>query len=173
MSPDDTTPKTDRLGELLRQADPAAQTPGLPAEDAHEIRRNMLHVAEEARRPFLQALAGRVPRPAWAAVAVLLLLAVVWTWRTGDDPSPTSPETPIRITETPREAPPSETPPAVPEPPAPKLESPTPEARVTHRDPADEPAADAASRPHTPRQVHMQAPGGTRIVWVLDPDLTL
>lgn len=166
MSPDDPTRKTDDLGELLRRADPAAETPGLPAEDARVIRRRMLEEAD-TRLPVLPF------RPAWAAVAVLLLLAMVWIWRTGEHSAPRPPETPIRVTETPRDSSPSPTPSVVPEAPEPPGETSPPQTAAARRPPTVEASEDPIAEKRTSRQVQMQAPGGTRIVWVLDPDLTL
>lgn len=169
---DETTQKSDRLRRLLRQADPAARTPGLPAADARGIRRRMLDEAERAERRWL---AGWLFRPAWAAAAAALVLVVVLVlvWRSGEAPAPSTPEPPVQTVATPREPSSPETPTPATEPEDSPREPRAPEPRLARAEPAGASSSETASNQRSRRQVQMEAPGGTRIVWVLDPDSTL
>lgn len=163
----------DRLTRLLRRGDPATEGGELSPAEAARMRHALVAVLEARKRPLL--LRWR-PVLATAAAAAFSLALVLNRWKTEDEPAPvaaaqgpTSPAAAVvpRAASEPLSAAPRRT-----------VRSPAargvkPSSRPTLRPhtrperaatkPADTPAVHAA------RQIEFETPGGTRVVWVLDP----
>jgi len=172
--------RDDELREVLRGWDPARGDVGLDPAEAARMRRAVVEAG--TRRP------AWVPRLAWGSLAAAALVLVALAGR--GLVRETAPEPPPAVATTPGATEPGEepttlaaaTPPDSPEPeplPIPPASEPAgvtvassaaapvvPEPVVT----ANLPEAAAA---RDPRQVQFTAPGGTRIIWTLDPDFRL
>ncbi|HEX4953470.1 MAG TPA: hypothetical protein VF017_08765 [Thermoanaerobaculia bacterium] len=159
------------LSRLLRQADPARDGGDLAPEQVARMRRTVLQASREAAEPTPTRLAWRFA----LAAAALGGLALVLLWASRA-PQPVEPPAvaslelalPAPAALPAEAAPPTEAPPLAP------ARSPRRRPAFAHaagRDvAATEPAAVAlAGR----RQLHLQSPSGTRVVWVLDPDFSL
>ena len=160
--------KPDRLREILRLGDPAAQEPGLIADEIHAMRRAVLTATPEPRRQL-----SWFPLVATGTAALLALaLAVTFgPWHRSPAPgSPTQTRVQVAVVPTPVAAPPvTQKATAVP-----ALE---PGKGSTHaRRPArvrkvlpihqnDAPATLTASLPV--REIQFSTPGGTRVIWEL------
>jgi hypothetical protein len=162
----DTNP--DRLRQALRQGDPAAQEPGLTADEVHTMRRAVLTAIPEPRRPM-----AWFPLVATGAAALLALaLAVAF----GPWHRPSVPRSPIQMAAVPVPAPAAT--PAVPSVTAPV---PVKISRPARRHPAravrapkalpippihqDDAPVLTASLPV--REIQFSTPGGTRVIWEL------
>jgi len=173
----DRDKRDDDLRELLREWDPARDDEGLAPTEAGRMRRAVVEAS--VRR------SAWAPRLAWgsAAAAALLLVALAGRgllWETRS-PLPAVDKTPGvggpgdgSPTVTPTTAAPASELPAIPpvtEPAATAAASSAPgpvepERVVTASLPEAVPARD-------PRQIQFTAPGGTRIIWTLDPEFRL
>jgi len=183
-------PGKEDLREWLRHGDPLSE--GIPTEpEMRQLRAQVLlgagrQVETEPSRHALAfaAIGGPWSRTVWTGGIVLALAAVFVLWLTGWTPSrntreasivhPTPPQEqrparpPARQAQTADTSRPSGVRPAVqrvrPEPPR--------KQRVaSFVRPA--PAEAGADGSRTPLQVQFTTPGGTRIVWVLNPDFVL
>lgn len=157
---------SDKLRSILRKGDPASGDPGLSPEEVREMRRIVLSaVPEPQRRGWL------VPALATAAVLILAAIIALSLWRPekvemarGPEPSPspipsvrpekTSPHRPSAGLPTAQEREPEPRPKKKPVRPAPKPEPP----------PEPEPVVVAHQT-----QIQFSTPGGTRVIWVLNP----
>ena len=157
----------ERLRQVLRDGDPAAQEAGLTPDEVHAMRRAVLTSIPESRRRF-----------AWLPVlatgtAALIVLALIFARTPGHRPPASLPAAPqIAVIPTPVPAPP-----VLPAPAAPSQRS-TKSVRPAHRrtvrppqaPPArhDEPMT-LASLPETStvREIRFSTPCGTRIIWEL------
>jgi hypothetical protein len=168
------------LKDALKQGDPAAGDPGLSPEEIHAMRRTVLSAAPEPRRR-----GWLVPVVGTAAVLILAALIGLSLWR--QQPAPAHP---TKLASEGRAVAPS---PAQrgrvgegASPPAPKDPLPFPPPRQGAGEGASRPARDvkvARVRPRpvaTPKpeptvevaethQIQFSTPGGTRIIWVLNP----
>jgi hypothetical protein len=170
--------RDERLRRLLREADPAADDPGLTIEEAREMRRTVLTAVPEPRRRWLA-----VPALAGAAVAALAVALALAMWQGQESPT-VPPKAPNRIAAVPRTEPVPAAP-AEPQTPAvratperPPAEAPKPprrrpprRKRSGHRAPVSTPMAAAVVASET-HQIQFATPGGTRIIWVLTSDKT-
>jgi hypothetical protein len=148
--------REDRLQELLRRGDPAADE-GLTPDEIHAMRRAVLTAAPEPRRRSLLL-------PAFVAACGVLFALGLW-WLGGRE----------LVVEPPREAsviPPMVTP-APPQPPPVETiaqADPSPSVAVRSTRPrVPHPPLAPRDEPHS-RQVQFSTPGGTRVVWVLTTD---
>lgn len=161
--------RDDRLRRLLREADPAANDPGLTLDEARNMRRTVLAAVPERRRSFFPifATAGAV------LVAALILIAVLI-------PRSEKPLAPPRIAVVPPKAvqPPPPSPPSREEPRVAEEKTeekaPVRRKRRVPRPPIVQPApmepeATAVIASAEPQQIQFSTPGGTRIIWVLSP----
>jgi hypothetical protein len=166
----DTNP--DRLRQALRQGDPAAQEPGLTADEVHTMRRTVLTAIPEPRRPM-----AWFPLVATGAAALLALALAVAFWHRS--PVPDSPvQAPVRMA-----AVPVPIPAAVPtvRPVAATSQGPVKVSRPALRHPARTVRAPKAlpvspiRQDDTPvltaslpvREIQFSTPGGTRVIWEL------
>ena len=165
--------RNDRLRDLLREGDPAAGDPGLSPEEVQAMRRTVLSAVPEPRRRGWLV-------PALATAAALVLAAVLVLWRTAPE-TPDAPDTPkpgpiVAAPMTPAPA-------AEPVRPAPAPQ-PEPPVRIAVEKPEErpEPLAVAPAVPALPeqqavlpaapegqRQIQFSTPGGTRVIWMLNP----
>ena len=157
----------ERLGQRLREGDPAMGENGLNPGEIHAMRRAVLAAAPEPRRRLLPALA-------LAGAAAAALLIALFALR----PDPVQPPAPPRIAtvpaqpQAPRALRPS---PARTEPPAREEKKKRPTQRRRHLRAAPEETATlaalepAGNPPEEPgiRQIQFSTPGGTRIIWTL------
>ena len=168
-------PNGSRLRDLLRRGDPAADDPGMPMEEIARLRRTI--VTTGGRRAALRGPA------AWAAVAAALLLLVLAVDRGGfptHTPRPPGGPVPGSIPVPPPAPVATADPGGAPAPSVAAKPIPAGEARRPARpQPPAEPAAPAmapggdVTTARNMRQVQFTAPGGTRILWTLDPDFQL
>lgn len=164
--------RDERLSRLLREADPAANDPGLTLDEVREMRRTVLSAVPERRRKLFPvfATAGGV------LVAALILIAVLI-------PKPEKPSAPPQIAVVPPKAvqpppPPREEPKLAEEKVEEEKKTPVRRKRRAPRPPIVQPApvepeataVIAAVEPVTePQQIQFSTPGGTRIIWLLSP----
>ena len=163
-----------RLRARLRAGDPAAGDPRLAPEEIREMRRQMLAALPERRRPrLLLALASA----ATAALALALGLALHHEVPP-PVPGPVPAPPPVTILAPPAAAPPLlSAPPPVPDraPAARQVRAPHRPRRpvrnaVVAAAPTPPIVASAAPEPSpAPLQIQFETPGGTRVVWVLEP----
>ncbi|MEA2560876.1 MAG: hypothetical protein QOH06_2380 [Acidobacteriota bacterium] len=146
----------DDLRSILRKGDPAAGNPGLTPEEVQGMRRTVLSaVPEPRRRGWL------VPAMVTAAALVLAAVIALSLWQPVRPPLPLAGEGVVVVEKTP------------PQP------SPAPQEREPEKKPlrrrAPEPApvvvaqAESPEAPHGSTQIQFSTPGGTRIIWVLQP----
>jgi hypothetical protein len=165
--------RDERLRRLLREADPAADDPGLSLEEVREMRRTVLSAVPELRRQW-----GLLPILAGTAVAILMLVLGLML-RPGSLPA--APREPQQVATVPRTfpAPVSEAP-AQTETPTVRVpqEKTVQTAEVPRRRPARRrpsghrvavPAPTVIAEAET-HQIQFSTPGGTRIIWVLSSD---
>lgn len=161
--------RNDRLRDLLREGDPAAGDPGLSPEEVQAMRRTVLSAVPEPRRRGWLV-------PALATAAALILAAVLVLWRTAPEVPDTPKPGPVVAAPV--------TPAPVPEPvlpaPAPQPE-PEPPVRIAAEKPEERPEPPAATpalpeqqavlpaAPEGQRQIQFSTPGGTRVIWMLNP----
>ncbi|MFN7959645.1 MAG: hypothetical protein U0002_00065 [Thermoanaerobaculia bacterium] len=153
----------ERLREWLRQGDPFEEAAGLSPAEAERIERRML--AELAREQEKRKRGWLLPALAGAAAASLGLgLALSW-------PRPPSEVSRVARAESPAPQMPATAPNVSPS----ALPQEEPEAhrrprRAASRAPRPQPGAEPRAGL---RQFSFETPGGTRVVWVLNPDLDL
>jgi hypothetical protein len=160
------SPKSnDRLRDLLRRGDPAAGDPGLSPDEVGRMRRAVLAATPEPRRRLLMVpvLAGL------AAAVALLVVASPWS-RLGEIGAPPAPEPAAAAAA----ATPAPTPGATPVPAPERVEPPvrlaSREAPAHPRVRRHRPPEPVATMAHAePRQIQFEAPGGTRVIWILNP----
>jgi hypothetical protein len=164
----------DELRSILRKGDPAAGDPGLTPEEVQAMRRVVLSAVPEPRRRGW-------PVPAMAAAAALILAALIalGLWQ------PEKPEE-VVVVRPPAVRPPlplagegrgegsvvqpEKTPPQ----PSPAAQEREPEKKKPLRR-APEPApviiaqAEPPEPPQASTQIQFSTPGGTRVIWVLNP----
>ncbi|HEY2738867.1 MAG TPA: hypothetical protein VGK45_10710 [Thermoanaerobaculia bacterium] len=165
MNSSQRTDRNERLGEVLRQGDPASGETGLAPAETQAMRRAVLSAvaAPEPRWSFRLA-------PAFAAggVAVLSLVVALSLWRThGSEPGqPVAPIVPAPSVPSPGLSP-------ILSPDVVAVVSPPPPVHAVRRRErrpriAKTPAVPSpAPEPAPMRQVQFSAPGGTRIIWLL------
>ncbi len=168
--------RNERLGETLRQGDPASGETGLAPVEIQAMRRAVLSAVSETvpepRRSFRLA-----PAFAAGAVAVLSLVVALSLWRM-HGPEPGRPVSPA----VPAPAVPSPVPSPVQSPDVVAVISPPPPVHTVRRRertrvkemravPPAVPSPDPETEPEEAtvpmRQVQFSAPGGTRIIWLL------
>lgn len=155
----------DFVRELLRRGDPAADGRELDAAELARMRRTIVAAAGDAAPRSLGLWWLAVP----SAVAAGLLLLVL---RTAEPPEPLAAVVPIAV---PAPAAPVVSTPA-PSPTQVARVEPPPRTRRRVRAPKPAPAVQpqaAEAVVAQARQLEFQTPGGTRVVWVLDPHFTL
>ena len=161
----------DRLRDVLREGDPAAGDPGLSPEEVQSMRRTVLSaVPEPRRRGWL------VPALATAAALILAAVLVLWQTAPGTPPEP-GPVVAAPVTPAPTPEPVRPAPAPQPEPPVriaeekpeeqPEPLAAAPAIPVVPEQQAVLPAASAA--PEEQRQIQFSTPGGTRVIWMLNP----
>ncbi|MEA2602445.1 MAG: hypothetical protein QOF89_3437 [Acidobacteriota bacterium] len=151
----------DRLSQLLREGDPAAQDAGLNPDEIHTMRRTVLTAIPESRSRL-----GWLPLAAGiAGVIVLALLMARAPWRQPPAAPPAAPQVAAVITPAPA--------PAVAPAPEPAKRS-RPSHRRAVRAPKALPARPealmtVASLPEKPepatREIRFSTSGGTRVIW--------
>lgn len=150
-----------RLSRLLAQVDPAASEAGLATEDARWMKAAML--AELSRAPRRRAGLS----PLWVAISAAVVISGLglawWFFR-----EPEAASTPAIVATAAPDT-------AVVAPPRLEATSPTePRPRPTQERPrARAPKAAPVVAARTARHLEFQTPGGTRVVWVLDPNFNL
>ncbi len=159
----------DRLRQILRQGDPAAQDAALSGDEAQAMRRAVLTAVPEPRRRLVW-----LPAVATGAAAMLALVLAVTHGPWHGTPAPPPP--PVRVAAVPSSPPPAVAPlapfaPAVP--PQEPVKSSRPARRLHVRRRAASMAVASASTPPdlaapepAVREVQFSTPGGTRIIWV-------
>jgi hypothetical protein len=183
-----------RLRALLRDADPVVGAPELSPEDAARMRRSAMAAATERRPSGFAAPAWRVALAVAAAAALAVGLGLllqrerssVGAASPARDASLPRPQPPHEATVATAAAPrPSPEPPTHAEPLSPRTaaaaaprargDEPAPAVRrerpATRSEPATTVASATISSPAKPQpyQLQLTTPGGTRIVWVLEP----
>lgn len=171
----------ERLRGLLREADPAAEDPGLAPEEVQAMRRAVLTAVPEPRRRW-------IPLAALAGSALAALILAMMLLRPAPEAPAAPPLQPARLAERPSPTPA----PAPVEPVAVAVAEEAEKLRETPRkqhwrpEPAPVAIAEAApeATPELPpiepevettiaaetRQIQFSTPGGTRIIWVLTSD---
>ena len=161
----------EKLREILKRGDPAAGEPGMTPEEVREMRRTVLSAVPEPRkRGWL------VPVMAGAAALVVVVIALT-LWK------PEPPKQAVRPPERPplplagegrgegvkriEKTPPLPSPaPQEREPPPSPVREPEPEPEP---EPQPEPEPVVLAQADGPTQIQFSTPGGTRIIWVLQP----
>jgi hypothetical protein len=156
----------ERLGQILRQGDPA-KAGDLTPEETRAMRRTVLTAIPDRRRSLFPAFAVA------GVAAVAVLIAVVFL-----KPGPVEAPAPPRVAAlpaTPRELRPI-APPALPMRQPPLGEAPRPVRHRRHH-PATPPALhdtlaslETATLEPVQRQIQFSTPGGTQIIWILTSD---
>jgi hypothetical protein len=167
----------EELGKLLRLGDPASDGHEPSREEVADMRRAVLNAVDTpaAAHPWLSrsALAAAATVAVALIALAILLQAGPWGEVLQPETGPATPAepAPVAVTEPSRVEP-------LPEP-APQIEVPgavVAEAAVVVEDPAAMAATETPSDVVPPavgreaRTVRFTAPGGTRIIWTLDPD---
>jgi len=151
----------DDLRSILRKGDPAAGDPGLTPEEVQGMRRTVLSAVPEPRRR-----GWWVPAMVTAAALVLAAVIALSLWQPVRPPLPLAGEgrgEGAVVVE--KKTPPQPSPAAQerePEKKKPLRRAPVPEPVVLAQ--VEPPAA-----PQGPTQIQFSTPGGTRIIWVLQP----
>ena len=125
---------TDDLNRLLHEGDPLVEHPGLNHEERTAMRRVVLSQVPDRTTSLWRQLSPAL------SVAVLLAVALAISWR------PTTSDSPVATSGSPREVETSE----VEYPPTPGIQR----------------AGDALET----RKIQFETPGGTLVVWVLNPN---
>ncbi|MFP5289003.1 MAG: hypothetical protein ACLGI9_24915 [Thermoanaerobaculia bacterium] len=164
----------EKLREILKRGDPAAGDPGLAPEEVQGMRRAVLAAVPEPRRRgwLVPALAG-------AAALILAAVIALSLWQPEPPKEAVRPPLPLAgegrgegsvVAE--------KTPPHRPSAglPAPQEREPAPTPKkkekkpVVQRAPEPEPVVLAQAEPSgEQRQIQFSTPGGTRVIWVLNP----
>ena len=150
----------DRLRQILRQGDPAAEDSGLTPDEIHAMRRAVLTAAPEPRRRL-----AWLPALATGAAALLVLALAISHGPWHETPAPPAP--PVRVAgavPTPAPAPVVPVAPAAPPQEIVKVSRPARRLRLRHHVPPAPP--DLPLPDSTVREVQFSTPGGTRIIWV-------
>ena len=158
----------EKLREILKRGDPAAGDPGMTAEEVREMRRTVLSAVPEPRkRGWL------VPVLAGAAALVLAAVIALSLWPSPPEEVAVRPPLP-RAGEGRGEGAPvvaEKTTPPQPSP-APQEREPPP-APVREPEPEPEPKRKpepvVLAQADGPTQIQFSTPGGTRVIWVLQP----
>jgi len=176
----DPSAREDRLRAALRQGDPLGEGDPTPAEARNLRARLLLAAGQRAPGAPPSWLAGRWP--ALLATACVAVIAAVAGWSWFGAPAPhrnataASQHAPAVLAPQPSSshmaaAGDSSTGPASPSVP------PAADRSTTRSDPRTLGPSDRSARPaadeRRPRQIHFITPGGTRIVWVLNPNFSL
>ena len=161
---------SDELRSILRKGDPAAGDPGLTPEEVQGMRRTVLSAVPEPRKRGLL-----VPAMVTAAALVLAAVIALSLWQPVRPPLPLAGEgrgedAVVQTEKTPPHRPSAGLP-------APQERGPEPEKKKPlRRAPEPEPVVLAQAEPpvvpaapHGPTQIQFSTPGGTRIIWVLQP----
>ncbi len=174
------------LRSILKQGDPAAGDPRLSQEELRTMRRAVLNaVPEPRRRGWL------VPLLASSAAGVILAAAMVLSlWRSGPilpEPGAETASQPREMTSQPRETPPQAREMASqPRETAPQARETASQARETAsqaremasqaretapqaRETAPQPWETTSQAQETAHQIQFSTPGGTRVIWLLNP----
>lgn len=183
--------REERLRAVLRQGDPAGTEPGLAPEEVRRMRRAILAAPAETAEPRRGGF--WLPALATAAAAALILALTLGLWRVHTHSAVRPLETGRQAVAVPEPAIPEEMaapPAAVPAPPTDHLPAQAPR-RPRPRRPALEPARLASAPEASPipdvepdsflapdeppaepplRQVQLEAPGGTRVIWMLSTE---
>jgi len=160
--------KPDRLREILRLGDPAAQEPGLIADEIHAMRRAVLTATPEPRRQL-----SWFPLVATGTAALLALaLAVTFgPWHRSPAPgSPTQTRVQVAVVPTPVAAPPvTQKATAVPalEPGKENTRWHRRSARARKALPNHQDDAPLLTASLPVREIQFSTPGGTRVIWEL------
>ncbi|MBW8873534.1 MAG: hypothetical protein JF614_01105 [Acidobacteria bacterium] len=156
----------DRLRQILREGDPAAQDTALSEDEAHAMRRMVLTAIPEPRRRLVW-----LPALATGAAALLVLALAVSHGPWHRTPAPPAPPVRVAAAPAPAIAPPPPLAPAAPHQEPVKSSRPARRLHVRHHaasmavaSVSKQPAL-AASGPAV-REVQFSTPGGTRIIWV-------
>jgi hypothetical protein len=163
----------DELRSILRKGDPAAGEPGLTPEEVQAMRRTVLSAVPEPRRRGWMV-------PAMVTVAALILAAVIVLSLWPSSPKETiAVRPPLPLAGEGRgggSVPPEKTPPhrlsaGLPAPQE-REPPPAPRKKTVRREPEPVVVAQAEipeAGPHGPTQIQFSTPGGTRVIWVLQP----
>lgn len=152
----------EKLREILKRGDPAAGDPGMTPEEIREMRRVVLSaIPEPRRRGWL------VPVMAGAAALILAAVIALTLWKPEPQKQAVRPPLPRA----------GEGAPVVAE--KKTLPSPAPQERESPPSPVREPEPEPEPQPEPepvvlaqadgPTQIQFSTPGGTRIIWVLQP----
>ena len=145
----------EKLREILTQGDPAAGEPGMTQEEVREMRRVVLSAGPEPRkRGWL------VPVLAGAAALVLAAAIALSLWPAPPEEVAVRPPLPVveKTPPRPSPAPQEREPPPVPR-----------EEKVVEPEPEPEPEPVVLAQADGPTQIQFSTPGGTRVIWVLQP----
>ncbi|HEV7785666.1 MAG TPA: hypothetical protein VGQ28_10050 [Thermoanaerobaculia bacterium] len=167
----DKHPDSDRLGQVLRQGDPAAHEPGLTADEIRTMRRAVLTAAPEPRRQR-----AWFPLVATGAAALLALaLAVAF----GPWHRPPVSRSPIQVAAIPTPAAAPSVPPAAASSATPSQpQAPVKISRPARRHPVHAPKTSPVRPDDAPmlvaslpvREIQFSTPGGTRVIWELSTE---
>jgi hypothetical protein len=152
------------LKDILRKGDPAAGEPELSPEEIQAMRRTVLAaVPESRRRGWLVPIAA-------AAALILAAVLVLSLWRPA----------PVEVAHNPVPSP--SRPPSLPFPEEGKVEKPSPSPRIErvgrrrplHRNGGEGRGEGGGgqtviAQSEPPRQIQFSTPGGTRVIWMLNP----
>ncbi|HVG09242.1 MAG TPA: hypothetical protein VNM67_16160 [Thermoanaerobaculia bacterium] len=160
---------SDELRSILSKGDPAAGDPGLTPDEVQGMRRTVLSAVPEPRRRGWLV-------PAMVTAAALILAAVIALSLWQPEPVQEAVRPPLPLAGEGRGEGPvmeAEKPPPQPSPAA-RERGPEPVPRkkkVVHPEPEPVVLAQAEIPPadHGPTQIQFSTPGGTRIIWVLQP----
>lgn len=160
-----TEPNPDRLRQVLRQGDPAAQEPGLSDHEVHAMRRAVLTATAEPRR-----------RLAWfpliaTGTAALALAVAFGPWHRA--PAPSSPMK--SLVQVAAVSPPLASRPAVQATAVAPLQEPVKRSKPVHRHgvrtrkvlPIHHDDAPTLTASLPVREIQFSTPGGTRVIWEL------
>jgi hypothetical protein len=139
--------RDDELQALLRRGDPAGDGRSLTQAERQEMRRTVLRAATEPAAPQIARA------PAWAAVLALLALAIPAGWHIRQN-SPAERHAEATGIAGPEAAASDAT-------------------RMPHGATLEDPVTFAEPPGRPVRHVLFSTPGGTRVIWTLNPDLKL
>lgn len=161
----------EKLREILKRGDPAAGDPGLAPEEVQGMRRAVLAaVPEPRRRGWL------VPALATAAALLLASVIVLSLWQPELPQEAVRPPLPLAEGRGEGSVVQAEKSPPLPSPAAQEREPPP--SPVQQPEPESEPEPVVVAQAEPPvvpdasgeqRQIQFSTPGGTRVIWVLNP----
>lgn len=153
----------EKLREILKRGDPAAGEPGMTQEEVREMRRVVLSAVPEPRKRGWLA-------PVLAGGAALVLVALIVLWPSPPEELAVRPplpragegrgEGPAVVTE--KKTPPRPSP-------APQEREPPPAPPEKEKVVEPEPEPVVLAQADGPTQIQFSTPGGTRVIWVLQP----